>query len=236
MTASKKDLEQCVDNVFGTKWNVRDGRVVPTTDDVALKDGAVKINAAFLYADLAQTAKLAEVCPWETTAKIIRAYLECSVRLIKAYGGEIRSFDGDRVMGVFMGDSKNSNATFCGREIFYTVEKIIGPKATENFKSIRENGIKIKNCVGIDSGDVRAVRAGIRNNNDLIWIGRAASLSAKLSDVREYPYCVYISDTVYKNSREDAKIVNSSDIWESGNFEFGGKKRIVYRTKTLKTP
>jgi tripartite-type tricarboxylate transporter receptor subunit TctC len=30
--------------------------------------------------------------------------------LIKAAGGEIRSFDGDRVMGVFMGKSKNTSA------------------------------------------------------------------------------------------------------------------------------
>lgn len=112
-------LNKATDTLFDTAWDVRDGAVIPSSDTVALKDGAVKIDATFLYADLAGSSMLARVCPWNTTAKIIRAYLDCSTRLIKAWGGEIRSFDGDRVMGIFMGDTKNSDASRCAREIDY---------------------------------------------------------------------------------------------------------------------
>jgi len=229
-------LSETTDTIFGTEWDVRDGIVIPDTEDVALKDGAVKLDATFLYADLAGSSKLAKLCPWQTTAKIIRAYLDCSTRLIKAWGGEIKSFDGDRVMGVFIGDMKNTHASYCAREIDYTVEKIIGPKATEKFKSVADNGIKIRHAVGIDTGTARTVRAGIRNSNDLIWIGRPPSLAAKLSDVRKYPYCVYISSECHTKLADAARSVDGTNIWEKVEHDYAGDTLTVYRTSYMKTP
>jgi class 3 adenylate cyclase len=108
--ALKDDLMDAVDGILETAFEERDGKKIPTSDDVALSNGAVKLDATFLYADLAGSGLIAKICPWDTTAKIIRAYLDCSVRIIKAHGGEIRSFDGDRVMGVFIGTTKRTDA------------------------------------------------------------------------------------------------------------------------------
>jgi len=124
-----ENLQADVEGVFATKLDERVGRKIPATEDVALKDGSVAIEAAFLYADLAGSSKLASVCPWSTTAKIVRAYLKVSTRLIRAWGGDIRSFDGDRVMGVFVGDAKTSNAARCAREIHWCTTNIIQAKA-----------------------------------------------------------------------------------------------------------
>lgn len=233
---TKLELEKLVENTLDIKWNVRDGQVVPSTETITLKDGAVKIDAVFLYADLAQTSYLARVCPWETTAKIIRAYLDCCVRIIKSWGGEIRSFDGDRVMGVFVGNMKNTHASKCAREIFYTVESILGPAALRKFTSFQNNNIKLKNCVGIDVGQARAVRAGIRESNDLIWIGKAPSFAAKLSDIRSYGYCVYLSKASYSALDADAKISNGQNIWTQDHVTFAGVKEEVYKTNYTLTP
>jgi adenylate cyclase len=230
------DLGGWVDDILRTTFSVRDGRVVPDTDDVALKDGAVKLEAAFLYADLAGSSRLAQSCPWTTTAKIIRAYLYCATRLIRAYDGAIRSFDGDRVMGVFVGDRKNTHATYCAREIFWTVDKVIGPKAASQFKSVKDAGIQIRHGIGIDVGECRAVRAGIRNSNDLIWVGKPPSFAAKLSDVRDYPYSVYASARTYNKLADDGKVVDGSNIWKSAKFKFAGTEETVYKTNYLKTP
>jgi len=231
-------LSDAVAEILATTWNERDGRVVPESETVSLADGAVKIDATFLYADLAGSSKLATFCPWQTTAKIIRAYLDVSTRLIRAWKGEIRSFDGDRVMGVFKDGYKNTNAANCAREIDWTVENVIGPQATAEFKSVRNNGIKLTHCVGIDTGVSRAVRAGIRNNNDLVWIGKAPSFAAKLSDVRKYPYSVYLSSRAFKNMTTEAKAetYNGVSIWDQSEFVFAGAKEAVYRTKSMKTP
>ncbi|MFA4996489.1 MAG: adenylate/guanylate cyclase domain-containing protein [Patescibacteria group bacterium] len=229
-------MEDETEEILSTKWDKRDGTVIPEAEAVTLADGAVEIDATFLYADLAGSSQLAKLCPWETTAKIIKAYLHISTRLIRAYGGEIRSFDGDRVMGIFIGDYKNTNACRCAREIFWSVEKILNPKAAEKFKSVKENNIKIKQCVGIDTGKAYAVRSGIRNNNDLIWIGAAPSIAAKLSDIREYPYCVYITDSCYKKLGDEEKIVDGNNIWGARTFEVSGDSKSVYRTNFLRTP
>jgi len=237
MSTNEQSLTERVDTIFGTTFDVREGRVVPSTNDVALKDGAVKIDATFLYADLAGSAVLSSACPWQTTAKIIRAFLDCATRLIIKHGGVIRSFDGDRVMGVFIGSSKNSDASICGREIHWTVRKILSPKANEKFKSIGDSGIEIRHGVGIDTGDVRAVRSGIRNNNDLIWIGKAASFSAKLSDLRDAPYHTYISSRVYNKLNSDAKTDSDGEnMWTKTSFNFAGTTESVYKSNRWKRP
>ena len=232
-----KELSNEAEDILTTKWEVRNGTVIPESEDVTLKNGAVKLSATFLYADLANSSRLAKLCPWETTAKIIRAYLACCTRLIIAYSGKIRSFDGDRVMGVFYGDFKNTHAVKCAREIDWAVEKIIDVKAREKFKSIQDNDVHIRHSVGLDTGEAVAVRAGIRDNNDLIWIGKPPSFAAKLSEIREYPYSVFISKACF-DKLPDGLIRNDAgtSIWEERSLEFSDTKEIIYRTKYMLTP
>ncbi|MEO6851325.1 MAG: adenylate/guanylate cyclase domain-containing protein, partial [Mucilaginibacter sp.] len=208
-----------------------------SADTVALSGGSVKLNATFLYADLAGSSVLAETCPWQTTAKIIRAYLDTCSRLIRAYGGEIRSFDGDRVMGIFKSNFSNIEAVNCAREIDWVVSNVLNPKAKAKFASIKNNNITIKHCIGIDSGEVVAVRTGIRNYNDLIWIGRPPSFAAKLSDIREYPFEVHISKTCYDAlSANDKTDSSNNPIWENRTYKFAGTDQTVYRTKYFLEP
>jgi hypothetical protein len=44
---TKKQLEDHVDDILGINWDARDGQVIPSTDTVALKNGAVKVDAVF---------------------------------------------------------------------------------------------------------------------------------------------------------------------------------------------
>ena len=237
MATDESFLKKRIDTLFNTTFQQRVGRVVPSTADVTLQNGAVKIEAAFLYTDLAGSAMLAKKCQWRTTAKIIRAFLDAATRLIVKHGGHVRSFDGDRVMGVFIGNSKNSSASICGREIHWAVRKIIQPAASKKFKSISSNGIQIRNCTGIDSGVVRAVRSGIRNHNDLIWFEKVASLSAKLSEIRDIGYNTYISNRVYNQLNANAKCdANKKNIWESSIFRFVDQRETVYKSKHWKKP
>ncbi len=225
------EITDAIDKIISTQWDERDGNVVPESEAVALDDGAVKIEAAFLYADLAGSSTLARLCPWQTTAKLIRAYLDCCTRLIRSHGGKIRSFDGDRVMGIFKSTRKINDAVECARQIDWAVQTIIRPKSKEGFKSIRDNNIVIKHCVGVDAGKAIAVRAGIRNNNDLIWIGRAPSFAAKLSDRREYPYEVYITKDCYDKLLDSNKSPDGENIWHYEVVDYAGEEHTVYCTK-----
>ena len=68
-------LTDAVDGILGTAFEERDGKKIPTSDDIALSNGAVKLDAAFLYADLAGSGLIAKVCLWNTTANVPRQHL-----------------------------------------------------------------------------------------------------------------------------------------------------------------
>jgi adenylate cyclase len=235
MAADAEFLTKEVHRIFDTKWDARNGTVLPEPENVTLSGGAVRVTATFLYADLAGSSLLAQYCPWETTAKIIRAYLDISTRLIRAYGGQVRSFDGDRVMGIFKTDTPNIHAVKCAREIDWMVHNVLNPKA-KTYNSIKNNNIVIKHCVGVDTSEAVAVRAGISGNNDLIWIGKAPSFAAKLSDIRKYPYEVYISKECYDKIGASNQSPDGKNIWVAETFEYAGSKYTVYKTNNPLKP
>ncbi|MGQ2968890.1 MAG: adenylate/guanylate cyclase domain-containing protein [Allorhizobium sp.] len=232
--ANSKQLQEYIKAEFDRGFMEREGRVVPGEE--VTSGQAVKVDATFLYADLAGSSDLAKNCPWATTASLIRAFLECSTRLIRYHGGEIRSFDGDRVMGVFMGDTKNTNAVKCARQVFHAVEFLVGPTATAHYQSVRNGGIKLKAGIGVDTGTAYAVKAGIRANNDLIWIGEPPSFAAKLSDIRDYPFSVYVTDQVYQLMNDTAKVTDGYNRWVETTTTFAGQARKVYKTSYTLRP
>ena len=182
-----EDVEGDVGGVLKDAWNIRDGQVVPTTDTVVLAGGGVKLSATFLYADLADSTKLAM---WDrrVAARVCKAFLAVSSRLIKASGGEVRSFDGDRVMGVFVGSTKNTSAIKCGLKINYVFRNVLKPRFDAKYEALRNGTHVLGHGTGIDTSEVLAVRGGVRNSNDVIWVGRAPNIAAKLCNPREPPY------------------------------------------------
>lgn len=229
---SKDDLSNEVSTILSQSWSLRDGRTVPSTENVVLAGGAVKLDATVLYADLAQSSKLATDFQQRTAAKVIRSFLFCICRLITGHDGTITSFDGDRVMGIFLSDSKNTNAAKCALKINYVTLKIIQPKVQNYFTSLKETGFTISHCVGVDTSTVLAVRAGQRGSNDLVWVGRAPNLAAKLSDIRNSPYHTYITEDVFSRLHESAKYGgdNKKLMWEKRSFQYIGESTTVYRS------
>jgi adenylate cyclase len=209
------DLEKEVNTILSQPWSIRDGEVVPEGDTVALVGGGVKLHATMLYADLADSTAIAM---WDrrVAARLFKSFLTCCSRVIRARGGYIRSFDGDRVMGVFLGDRKNSSAATCALNISHLVVNIIKPKFEAKYEAFQKGTYQIAHCVGADTSEVLVVRAGIRNNNDLIWVGRGPNVAAKLSSIRNSPYHSYITEDVYNALNDPAKfsIRERLDMWE----------------------
>lgn len=221
-----------VSRILSMSWNVQDGRSVPSTESIALAGGAKRFEATVLYADLSQSSKLATDFKQRTAAKVIRAFLYCMCRLIKEMDGEITSFDGDRVMGVFIGNAKNTNAATCALNMNYVLQRIIKPKLSQHFQSLTNEGFLISHCVGIDTSQVLVARAGQRGANDLVWIGRAPNLAAKLSELREDNYTSFISEEVFSSLNETAKYGGNPRqlMWGKRSFEFLDESIVVYRS------
>jgi adenylate cyclase len=224
--ALSDDLRKEVNGVVNQAWDVRDGEVVPATDKVALAGGGVKLEATMLYADLADST---EIAMWDrrVAAKLCKAFLACASRLIRAQGGELRSFDSDRVMGVFLGNSKNTSAAKCALQINWAFLNLIKPKFEAQYEVMRNGTYKLAHCTGVDTSEVLVVRAGIRNNNDLIWVGSAPNVAAKMSAFRDVPYFSFISGAVYDRLLPEAKITNNQSMWEERVWNSGPIKRVL---------
>ncbi len=222
------DIVSDIDGVLSDTWDIRDGQVVPETQDVALSGGGVKLEATMLYADLADSTELAM---WDrrVAARICKAFLAGASRLIRHKGGQIRSFDGDRVMGVFVGKAKNTEAATCALHINWMFKEVLKPKFEAKYAKLADGTYKLAHATGVDQSDVLVVRGGIRNNNDLIWIGRAPNVAAKLSSLREEPYFSFITPEVFNPMNSSAKTSKSGkDMWERRTWT--GPVDIVYRS------
>lgn len=234
--AKKDELAGDVQTIIGTLWNKRKGQTVPASSEVALAGGAVELDATFLYADLANSSRMAKELDRRVAGKIVKAFLATSAKLIKFRGGTVVSFDGDRILGVFYGGSKNSSAARCALNINYTVTKVIRPKFEAKYDSVKDASFKIRHGVGVDTGTVLAVRAGARGDNDLIWIGRAANLAAKLSDLRESPHHSFITASVYNQMSDGSKFSDGKNMWEKRTWDFLGDNLNIYRSNWRRSP
>ena len=219
-------------NTISTGWKVRKGRTVPSTESIALAGGAVELEATFLYADIANSSRLSRDLNRRVAAKILKSFLATTTRLIRARGGTVVSFDGDRVLGVFVGDAKNTNAAKCALQIKWTVKSVIRARFETAYKSVRKLGFPIAHGVGIDTGTVLMVRAGARGDNDLISIGRAPSLAVKLSELREGNYQSFMTASVYNQLADSSKYGGKprKSMWERRSWEFLGRQMTVYRS------
>jgi class 3 adenylate cyclase len=229
VTTLDDNLKNDVQKIFDTTWDTRKGQVVPKTDDVALSNGAVKLDVAVLYADLAHSTQLARKNK-SVAAKVVRAYLSTMTRLVKANGGVVRSFDGDRVMGIFTGDSKNSSAAKCALQMKYVVTKVLRPKAQNKFSSLSD--FAITHGVGVSRSEVLVVRGGVRGSNDLVFVGSAPNIAAKLSEIRDGSYNSYIDWKVYKFLNEDSKFggENRENMWKATSRTIAGEEWDLYKS------
>ena len=209
-------------SIFKTNWARRKGQTVPDSDSVRLGNDAIEIEAAVLYADLASSTALVSGYKDYFAAEIIKSFLLASCNVIRNNEGEIVSFDGDRVMAVFIGDSKCTNAAKSGLQISSAVKEI---NKCLNEIYTKTNYV-IDYAVGIDVSDLFVIRTGIRGSNDLSWIGGAANIAAKLSEIRGRSEKVFITSTIYNRMADSSRYGGKGNLcmWKDINLSVSGNK------------
>jgi class 3 adenylate cyclase len=206
----KDDLNSKVVEIFRSRWTKRDGQVVPESDDIKLGNDAVLLNGTVLYADLDESTNLVDSYTPEFAAEIYKAYLHCVAKIITNEGGVITSYDGDRIMAVFIGDGKNTSAARTALKINWAMEHIINPAIKKQYP---KDNYSISQVVGIDTSPLFVARTGIRGSNDLVWIGRAANYAAKLSSRSGPPS--QITEVVYNCLNDKSKYgKNRANMWQ----------------------
>ena len=222
----KEDLAKYVTDTFVSQWSTRNGQKIPTDTDIRLANDGVILDAVCLYADMAKSTQLVDNYHAFFSTEIYKTFLYCSSRIIVHHGGVVTAFDGDIVMGVFIGDSKNSSAIKCALKINDAVKNIINPSLRTRYPS---QNYQMSHAVGIDSSELLVAKTGIRGANDLVWVGKAGNHAAKLCALREADYTSWITKKVYDNSNREVKISKDNrSMWEERFWT--AQNQTVYRS------
>lgn len=205
------DLKSEVTKIFKEQWSTRVGLKVPESSDIKLANDAVELEATVLYADLSGSTKLVDGHKPHFAAEIFKSYLHCAAKIVLSEGGTITAYDGDRIMAVFVGESKNNSAVRAGLKINYATTKILNPAIKELYTSTQ---FQVGQTVGIDTSKLFIARTGVRGSNDLVWVGRAANYAAKLTELNS-DYSTWITASVYEKLNENAKFCEGKPVWEA---------------------
>jgi len=216
------DIRKEVRTIIRSAWSVREGTKIPDVDELKLGNEAVTFETVVLYADMADSTALVLGYKPEFAAEVYKSYLISCCRVIAKNNGEITAFDGDRVMAVFFEGAKNTNAAKTALNINWCT-RMVNEELKDFYKTTQYT---VKQAVGIDSGKLFVAKTGVRGANDLVWVGSAANLAAKLCELRDDYYVSWMTDTVYNTILDEAKYVDGKNMWTMKSWSAYG--RTVY--------
>jgi len=217
---TSQEIMSDVRNILSTKWQTREGRKVPEAEDVKLGNDAVKLEGTVLYADLTDSTGLVNDYKDWFAAEIYKSYLVAACHIIRNNDGTITAFDGDRVMAVYIGTTKNSSAVKTALQIGFMVKEI--KAAVKN--AYPNTSYQLRQAIGIDTTDLFVARTGIRNSNDLVWVGRSANYAAKLCGLVDGSYSSFITESVYNVLSDETKYGGNPrrSMWEKSYWQEHG--------------
>lgn len=221
------DLHDVIIRILQRGWKPRTGIVVPEVDTVALSGEVVQIEASVLFADLARSTYLVSRHNEKFAADVIRVFLDVASRCIRHQDGEIRSFDGDRVMGVYIGEGHSERAVRSALELHGTMLNDAIPQLQKSWTF--DTDYRVGYGCGVDAGRLNVMRAGIHIYNDLVFVGHATNVAAKLSQERATKPILITSD-VLLNLQETNLLTDSTgqNIWWKMHVE--KVEKVIYGT------
>jgi class 3 adenylate cyclase len=218
MDLDARSLGNKVDALLEERFHEQSIDTVPEAGDRRLTHGGTGLAGefTFLYVDMRSSSAL----PWayrrQSVAKLYKAFHHCMVEAVKAGNGRVRSFDGDRVLGIFAGASRADQAVETAMRMVGCKNEILIPKIRAKYQN---DSFDIG--IGVATGPALAIKAGVghdMNNRDLVWIGDPPNLGSKLSDVARQPDSIYICRTTFEllgaSNRCTTKSGEKIDLWE----------------------
>jgi len=199
--ALRDQLIEEASKIFRERWDTRQGEVVPEAATLQLGNDGVILNATIMYADMRSSTAMVSDLSAKLAAEIYKAYLSCAARVIKANGGTITAYDGDRIMAVFIGGRKNTSAAQSALKINWALQNILNPALKKQYG---DSVYQLAHVIGVDTSEVLVSRIGVRNDNDLVWVGRAANYAAKLAAL-DGDFNAWITAAVFENMLDEAK-------------------------------
>lgn len=227
--AKLEDYKKEVDVFFDGDYEIVKTKSIPEVSDLKLGKHGKEVELAILFIDIRESTKLMASMRRSTGAKIYKSFLWGISKIARENSGQVRSFNGDGVLVLFVGDYKCNSAVKAAMQMKYFCQTVLKPK-TDTYLKDKESleGTLFDYGIGIDHGTVLVVRGGMRgdNNNDLVWVSNATNYAVKLSGLSSDPYNIKISDRVYGLLDDSRKMSGDVNMWEERLWN----EKTLYRT------
>jgi len=212
MTVVGDEVRKYAQETFKRAWSNEDSDEVPTESDaLGLGNQGVLIDAVVLYADLVDSTGLVSGHTTMFAAEVYKAYVYAAAKSVRAHYGSVTAYDGDRVMGVFVGENRRNNAVDAALHIDAMVEDILNPELKAVYST---TSFRVQSKIGIDASQLLVANTGIRGNNDYVWVGNAANNAAKMAGLK-LGYTTYITQDVHASLTDANKTTYSGTvIWK----------------------
>jgi class 3 adenylate cyclase len=220
------DLKNKIAAYFKEKYEIKPTTIVPSTDYSKLTFGNTALTAelTFLFIDIRKSSELHDTYGYEHAARIYQSFHDICLRIINSRDGNVRAFDGDRIMGVFSGESKNDNAVEAAMNIRWAISNILNSQ----FKPAYAISIGI----GIETGLTLITKVGKGrdiSNNDIVWVGKACNYASHMCS--HATNCIHISSAIYNKIKEGNKTSEGKNMWNLINLILkNGKTISCYKT------
>lgn len=126
-------------------------------------------------------------------------------------------------MAVFLGEMKNSTAVRAALKINWAAKLLVQPALKKQYPN---TNFVLNHICGIDTSDLFVTKIGIRESNDLVWVGKAANYATKLAAL-DHEHPTWITKAVYVALEAKSKLSNGVDIWQARKWTTMGDQ-IIY--------
>lgn len=226
----KEDIRNKVKTIVDGSFDVKDIDYVPTIDDSKLTFGNTGLSfySTVLFIDMRGSTEVLNKHHKTTVAKIHMSYFHTIVKIANANNGHVRSFNGDSALIFFQGNTKDSlsDAVRTAMKIKYMLSD-----SSDGINTILKKYSEVDFGIGIDHGKVLCTKVGVggNHNRDLFWVGNCVNKSTVVGNNCKSPYHIGISNFVYDNLTDSAKIGgDKKNMWTRGLFEYNGITEYYY--------
>lgn len=155
--ARRDDLQTMVGDYLAGDYTKTKPRTVPLPEDVPLGKSAALLEATALFVDLRQSSDITNAFRRQTAAKMLKSYFHGAVKIVRAQDGVVRSFNGDGLLALFIGDERADDAVRAAMEMKWFIEEILWTRFDRYFTAdavSRGAPLKFSVGCGIDDGHI----------------------------------------------------------------------------------
>lgn len=226
------DIRNKVRDLLSGNYDEVELEYVPTVDNVSLRKKYVKTTLCAMFIDLRNSSEML-ISRWkQSSAKVHKAYANVVVDVVNAYGGKVRSFQGDGILSFWPAYYKSqiSNAVKASMVLTW----MLGTEFEKYFKPYFD----VDFGIGINWDEAYVIRAGStdkKENNDLIYITKAVNKAVVLAKKQSLPNHIGITESTYSNLPDETlyaedKRGNAINMWSENYFNFVNREERYLET------